>query len=53
VVSALDEAARLSDTYRTGLLSCWSCATLVSRRAPDTLGGDDPCIFTWANELES
>jgi hypothetical protein len=52
MVSAVDGAARLTDTYRTGLLSYRRCAALVSRRAPDALGGYEPCMFIWANELE-
>jgi GT2 family glycosyltransferase len=52
VVSAFAEDHRLNDDWRTGLLSYWGCAALVSRRALDALGGYDPHMFIWANELE-
>jgi GT2 family glycosyltransferase len=52
VISSSDESYRFNDEYRTGLLSYWGCAALVSRRALDALGGYDPNIFIWANELE-
>ncbi len=35
-----------------GLLSFWGCAWLVRRDALDALGGYDPEIFIWDNELE-
>jgi GT2 family glycosyltransferase len=38
--------------YRTGLLAFWGCAVLVRREALEALGGYDPEIFLWANELE-
>lgn len=52
VVSSYDETYRFNDEYRTGLLSYWGCAALVSRQALAQLGGYDPKIFIWANELE-
>ena len=52
VVSSYDESFKFNDEYRTGLLSYWGCAALVSRAALDELGGYDPNIFMWANELE-
>lgn len=52
VVSSFDEAYRFNDQYQTGLLSYWGCAALVSRAALDALGGYDPNIFIWANELD-
>jgi GT2 family glycosyltransferase len=52
VVSSHDERYRFNDQYRTGLLSYWGCAALVSRAALDELGGYDPNIFIWGNELE-
>jgi GT2 family glycosyltransferase len=52
VVSSYDETYRFNDEYRTGLLSYWGCAALVSRIALQRLDGYDPKIFIWANELE-
>jgi GT2 family glycosyltransferase len=52
VISSHDESHRFNDEYRTGLLSYWGCAALVSRAALDELDGYDPNIFIWANELE-
>jgi GT2 family glycosyltransferase len=52
VVSSFNEDHRLNDDWRTGLLSYWGCAALVSRRALDLLHGYDPNIFIWGNETE-
>lgn len=52
VVSSHDETYRFNGEYRTGLLSYWGCAALVSRAALEELGGYDPNIFIWGNELE-
>jgi GT2 family glycosyltransferase len=52
VVSTLDPDWVFSDHYRTGLFSFWGCAWLVRRTALEDLGGYDPEIFMWANELE-
>ena len=52
IVSSYDESYRFNDYYTTGLLSYWGCAALVSRTALDELGGYDPNIFIWGNELE-
>lgn len=52
VVSSYNESYRFTDLYRTGLLSYWGCAALVSRAGLDELGGYDPNIFIWGNELE-
>jgi GT2 family glycosyltransferase len=41
-----------SDKYRTGLFTFWGCAVLLRRQVVDALGGYDPEIFVWANELE-
>jgi len=46
------EDFRFTDAYRTGLLMFWGCAVLISRPVLDELGGYDPEIFVWANELE-
>jgi GT2 family glycosyltransferase len=52
VVSSEAPDHRLNDDWRTGLLSYWGCAALLSRRALDSLGGYDPRMFIWANEAE-
>jgi GT2 family glycosyltransferase len=41
-----------SEKYRTGLFSFWGCAVLMRREVIEALGGYDPEIFVWANELE-
>lgn len=40
------------DEYLTGLFSFWGCAVLMRREVLEALGGYDPEIFVWANELE-
>lgn len=52
VISSQDPAFEFTNHYRVGLLSFWACAALLSRRAIEQLGGFDPEIFIWANELE-
>ncbi|MGH2915021.1 MAG: glycosyltransferase family 2 protein [Solirubrobacteraceae bacterium] len=52
VVSSFDESRRLNDDWRTGLLSFWGCAALISAPALRALGGYDPRIFIWGNEVE-
>lgn len=52
VVSSTDPDLRFDWGYRTGLLSYWGCAVLIRRAILDELGGYDPAIFVWANELE-
>ncbi|MFL5780889.1 MAG: glycosyltransferase family 2 protein, partial [Thermoleophilaceae bacterium] len=52
VVSTKDPEWVFSDRYRTGLFSFWGCAWLVRRTVLEELGGYDPEIFMWANELE-
>jgi GT2 family glycosyltransferase len=52
IVSSYDENYRFNDSYKTGLLSYWGCAALVSRAALGELGGYDPNIFIWGNELD-
>jgi GT2 family glycosyltransferase len=47
-----DEDYRFNERYRTGLLAYWGCAVLMRRSVVDALGGYDPEIFVWANELE-
>lgn len=41
-----------SDHYKTGLFMYWGCAVLMRREVIEALGGYDPEIFVWANELE-
>jgi GT2 family glycosyltransferase len=52
VVSSFEDGHRLNDDWRTGLLSYWGCAALVSRRALEALKGYDPNLFIWGNEAE-
>lgn len=47
-----DPDHRFNEDYRTGLLSFWGCAVLMKREVLEALGGYDPQIFVWANELE-
>jgi GT2 family glycosyltransferase len=41
-----------NERYRTGLFTFWGCAVLIRREVLAELGGYDPEIFVWANELE-
>jgi GT2 family glycosyltransferase len=52
VANDQEPAHRFNDDYDTGLLSFWGCSVLVRREVLQTLGGYDPEIFVWANELE-
>jgi N-acetylglucosaminyl-diphospho-decaprenol L-rhamnosyltransferase len=52
VASSIDPNHVFTDTYPTGLLWFWGCAWLVRREVLLELGGYDPEIFIWANELE-
>jgi GT2 family glycosyltransferase len=52
VVSSFEDPRRFNDDFQTGLLSYWGCAALISREALSSLGGYDPQIFIWANEVE-
>jgi GT2 family glycosyltransferase len=52
VVSSHDMGYRFNDEWNSGLLSYWGCAALVNRATLDALGGYDPNIFVWGNELE-
>jgi hypothetical protein len=51
-VESSEPGPSFSDVYRTGLLSFWGCAVLISRRAAEDLGGFDRRLFIWAHELE-
>lgn len=52
VASTYDPELVFTDNYRTGLFSFWGCSTLFRRRVIQELGGYDPELFIWANELE-
>ena len=52
VSTPFDATYRFDQRYRTGLLTYWGCAALMRRPVVNTLGGYDPGIFVWANELE-
>jgi GT2 family glycosyltransferase len=52
VVSTYTPEFVFSDRYRTGLFSFWGCSALFRREVIQELGGYDPEIFMWANELE-
>lgn len=52
VVSTYDPEFAFSDHYKTGLFSFWGCSALFRREVIQELGGYDPEIFMWANELE-
>ena len=50
--SGIDRNYFFDQEYSTGLFSYWGCAALLSRRAVTRIGGYDPNIFIWGNELE-
>jgi GT2 family glycosyltransferase len=52
VVSSFEPSFEFETHYEVGLLSFWGCAALISRQAVERLGGYDPNIFIWGNELE-
>lgn len=52
VVSTQDPKHVFSESYRTGLFAFWGCAWLVRRAVLAELGGYDPELFMWGNELE-
>jgi GT2 family glycosyltransferase len=52
VLSSEEPGYRFDLNYRTGLLTFWGCAALVRREVLDRIGGYDPNIFVWANEVE-
>jgi GT2 family glycosyltransferase len=52
VISTVDPGRVFSEDYRTGLFMFWGCAALMRRTVVEALGGYDPQIFVWANELE-
>ena len=52
VTSSDEPEHRFDMQYRTGLLTFWGCAALVRREVLERIGGYDPEIFVWANEVE-
>ncbi|HKP88912.1 MAG TPA: glycosyltransferase [Thermoleophilaceae bacterium] len=52
VVSTRDPDWVFSDRYRAGLFAFWGCAWLARRSVLSELGGYDPEIFMWGNELD-
>lgn len=52
VISSWHRQFEFSEAYRTGLLSFWGCAALISRRAIERLDGFDPQIFVSVHELD-
>ena len=46
------EEKTFNERFKTGLLSFWGCAALISRQAVTRLKGYDPHIFLWGNELD-
>jgi GT2 family glycosyltransferase len=52
VLSSEEPGWRFDLKYRTGLLTFWGCAALVRREVLERVGGYDPKIFVWANEVE-
>ncbi|MDQ6836466.1 MAG: glycosyltransferase, partial [Actinomycetota bacterium] len=52
VVSTHDPQYAFTEEYLTGLFAFWGCAVLMRRDVVQTLGGYDPYIFVWGNELE-
>ena len=52
VTSSERPTHRFDYEYRTGLLAFWGCAVLVRNEVLADIGGYDPEIFVWANEVE-
>jgi GT2 family glycosyltransferase len=52
VRSSVTPGFYFSEEDPAGLLSFWGCSALISRRALQELGGYDPGIFIWGNEVE-
>lgn len=47
-----DPDTSFTAVLQPGLLYFWGCSVLVSRRVVDRVGGYDPNIFIWGNEIE-
>jgi GT2 family glycosyltransferase len=52
VTSSEEPDHRFDFQYRTGLLTFWGCAALTRKTVLQRIGGYDPNIFAWANEVE-
>jgi GT2 family glycosyltransferase len=52
VTSSVEPDHRFDFQYRTGLLAFWGCAALTRKAVLERIGGYDPNIFVWANEVE-
>ena len=52
VTSSEEPDHRFDFQYRTGLLAFWGCAALTRKAVLERIGGYDPDIFVWANEVE-
>lgn len=52
VVNANDPGFEFTEAYRTGLFTYFGCAVLIREQVLEVLGGYDPEIFVFANELE-
>jgi GT2 family glycosyltransferase len=52
VRSSVDPDYFFTDREPTGMLGFWGCAWMISRRGLDRVGGYDPGIFIWGNELD-
>ena len=52
VTSSVEPEHRFDYQYRTGLLAFWGCAALTRKTVLERIGGYDPKIFVWANEVE-
>jgi GT2 family glycosyltransferase len=52
VLSSEKPGHRFDKQYRTGLLTFWGCSALVRGEVLKRIGGYDPNIFVWANEVE-
>ena len=52
VTSSVEPDHRFDLQYRTGLLAFWGCAALTRKAVLERIGGYDPNIFVWANEVE-
>jgi GT2 family glycosyltransferase len=51
-VASADDPGHVFTEFVPGLFSFWGCAVLLRREVYEAIGGYDPDIFVWANELE-
>lgn len=52
VRSSVDPDYVFTDQEPTGMLGFWGCAWMISRQGLKRVGGYDPRIFIWGNELD-